>query len=295
MKHKHLLPLGLLAGAAVAFLAPSAHAQVTFANGNIFLGFEEPGNGYDYVVNLGPASYFVGLSTTPGTTNITNSDYGGAGLGNLAADLASTSASGGFGAQWYNNSATQGDNLQWGVFGAINPFGNSTGFSGDTIFETIAESTPGSGSTAPTESSPSSQGTEESKFASFSTDFKGSADTANSTVATFEATSGGASWTSEDPSEAAFSGPVGIEQPTSGTYIGPTNSELDLYELIPTGDTGATGTGTLLGSFELTSAGNLEFTSAATAAVPEPSTYAAIGLGAAFLLLFRRTRKSRNA
>jgi hypothetical protein len=95
------------------------------------------------------------------------------------------------------------------------------------------------------------------------------------------------SWSGQAPSTNAFGIGNGIEQ--NGIDNGPTNSELDLYELIPT-DKGGTGTGTLLGSFELTSGGTLDFISAA--AVPEPSTYAAIGIGAAFLLVFRRTRKS---
>jgi len=295
MKHKHLLPLGLLAGVAVALLAPSAHAQrVGFTNGDLVLGFEETtgpnSNSYDYEVNLGPASYFLTLAASPGTTDITTADFGGAGLGNIAADLANGSK--GFGSDWYENSSTAGDNVQWGVFGAILAASNNTGLAQNTLFETIAEQTPGQLSSAPGEGSPSSQQPQTSAFQSFSTTLGNGNDTANSDYGTFISNSSATSWSGENASSSAFNGPVGIEQPTSGTYIGPTNSELDLWELIPSGGTGYNGNGTLLGSFTLDSSGNLDFTSAA---VPEPSTYAAIGLGAAFLLLFRRTRKSLRA
>src|ERR1700677_1187906 len=96
MTKSHILTIGLLAVAAGALLAPSARAQrVGFTNGDLVLGFEESTgdnpNSYDYEINLGPASYFLTLSQTPGTTNITDSDYAGAGLGSIATDLANAS------------------------------------------------------------------------------------------------------------------------------------------------------------------------------------------------------------
>ena len=291
MKQTNILLLGVLAAAGLAFLAPAAHAtgQVTYSSGDILLGFEEPGNGNDYIVDLGPASYFITLSQTPGTTDITTAAYSGAGLGNIDADLLSTSGSGGFGASWYANSNTAGSNVQWGVFGDTKGFGGNFGLPGNTLFETVAEQTPGGGSTAPAESSPSSQGSIASEFNSFASGFNNADATTNSTHATFQLTTGLTSWTANDPSLAAFGGPIGIEQPQSGSNIGPTNSQLDLYELIPTGDAGSTGKGGELGDFTLTSTGQLEFTSAA---VPEPSTYAMVGLGAILLVFFRRNRKS---
>ena len=54
---------------------------------------------------------------------------------------------------------------------------------------------------------------------------------------------------------------------------------------------GSNGTpGTDLGSFSVSSAGNVSFT---TAAVPEPSTFAAVGLGIAVLAVARRRRRSQ--
>jgi hypothetical protein len=274
----------LLAAAALASLTPFARAA-TYTTGDLILGFEEPGNSEDYVVDLGPASTFINLAASPGTTDITTADYSGAGLGNIAGDL-----SGQFGSTWYANSNTAGSNLQWGVFGS-----NGSGFSakfglpGNTLFETVAELTPGDGSTDPLEGSASFQSGINQNFASFTSVITGLSATGNSSYASFESSALANSWTGEDVSLAAFGGPIGIEQPTSGDYIGPTNSELDLYELTPSGSSAPA---TLLGDFTLTSSGQLDFTSAA--AVPEPSTYATIGVGAAMLLFFRRRRPAQS-
>jgi hypothetical protein len=101
------------------------------------------------------------------------------------------------------------------------------------------------------------------------------------------------SWTSEKPNVQAFATSYDIEQATTGN-TGPTNSLLDLYELIPSGSAGSNGlggAGTLLGTFNLTSAGVLDFTSAAVAA-PEPSTYALLLSGLGLLVWFKRTRRN---
>ena len=279
---------GLLAAAALALLAPSGHAQVnTYNEGDLLLGFEEPGVAYDYVVDLGSIANFITLSQTPGTTDITTA-YS---LGGIAADLSAT-----FGSGWATNSATQGDNVQWGIIGASDKnvsatFGAYT-LPADTLFETRAEFTPGSGSTAPTESSSSLQKTVDGKILnSLGAAFNNTSTTANSSVATVEPTSVSNNWSSFGPQSTVGSWANNIEQPTSGAFIGATNSQLDLYELLPT-NSGGSGQGTELGSFTLDSSGDLSFTSAA---VPEPSTYAAIGLGAAFLLFFRRSRKTLHA
>jgi hypothetical protein len=105
--------------------------------------------------------------------------------------------------------------------------------------------------------------------------------TSNSAYAAFEASNLSTSWTGEDVSLAAFGGPSGIEQPDGGDFIGPTDSQLDLYELQPSSTSASA---TLLGDFTLSNSGQLNF----TAAVPEPSTYATIMLGAAVLLFFHR-------
>jgi hypothetical protein len=286
MNKINILSAGLLAAAGVALLAPSVRAQdVTYTAGDLLLGFEKPGSTNDYVVDLGPATEFVTLSESPGTTDLTTF----LSLGNIAADLASSS---GFGSNWATTAAF-GSNLQWGVFGAIGNFG-ALGLQPDTIFLTQAEPIPGTRSTAPTELNSSTQGDVLTGFNSFSQNgFNNETDTANSTVATFITAASGDSWSINNPSNQAFGLGYGIEQSQSDSsaFVGPTNSELDLYELVPT-DEGGTGHATDLGSLTLDSSGNLDFNSAA---VPEPSTYAAIGIGAVFLLLFRRTRKPHRA
>ena len=276
-----ILSAAILASAAGVLLAPSARAQdVSYTPGDLLLGFEKPGASNNYVVDLGPATEFITLSHGPGITNLTTT----LGLGNIATDLASSS---GFGSSW-NTTAALGSNVQWGVFGAIGDFG-AIGLQPDTLFLTRAETTPGTRSTAPSEGNSSSQGNQVAAFTPLAeSGFNNQTETANSTVAAFIPSSSAVSWTANDPSFGAFTLGYGIEQSqsASNTYIGPTNSELDLYELIPT-DEGGTGTAKDLGSLTLNPSGDLDFTSA----VPEPSTYATIGLGAALLLLFRRSAK----
>jgi hypothetical protein len=284
MKKINILPAGLLAVAALASLTAGAQAQtVTYNTGDLFLGFNEPGVSSDYVVDLGPESYFLTLAGSAGTTDITTSDYSGAGLGTISSDLSTV-----FGTSWYANNSTPGSNVQWGIVGASTNKRASSGVFGlpnDTLFFTVGELTPGSGSTGPTEKSTNAQDTLWNQITNFENGFSGQSDTSNSTVASVEASTLANNWSDANPGSNAFTSGLNIEQPTSGTYIGPTNSQLDLYELEPT-DNGGTGTGKELGSFTLSSSGQLDFTSAA--AVPEPSTYATIGIGAAFLLLFRR-------
>jgi hypothetical protein len=154
----------------------------------------------------------------------------------------------------------------------------------------VGELNPGSGSTGPTAFNASTQNSDAVKIENdFEAAFDGLNDTSNSTVATIESTSSVTdNWGSYNPQSHAFGSNDNIEQPTSGSFTGPTDSQLDLYELEPT-NAGGTAHGTELGSFTLSQTGQLEFTSEA---VPEPSTYATVGLGAALLLLFRR--KSRK-
>lgn len=289
MKKTNILSAGILAVAAGVLLAPSARAQgtTTYTPGDLILGFEDqasPGNSYNYIVDLGPATEFTTLAQRlDATTNLTTT----LGLGNIAADLTTA-----FGSNWATNGAI-GTNVQWGVFGSSGNSGPVLGIPEGTLFLTQAETTPGTQSAAPVEKSEHVQNGTIGEFISFVSSGFDNQPVASSTVGTIIPSSGtyspGAnSWTQQDPSSGAFGLSYGVEQlqDASNLHIGPTNSELDLYELLPTNN-GGTGRGVDLGSLTLDSSGDLEFSTA----VPEPSTYASIGIGAAFLLTFRRIRK----
>ena len=285
MKRTNILSVGLLAAAAGALLSPSAKAQNAYNTGDLLLGFEQAGNASDYVVDIGPASYYLNLQAGT-TTNITISQ----GLGNLAADLQS---SGLFGSAWATNyPATSGTaNVQWGVIGATsNSLGGTNGVGGtfglpkNTLFETSAELTIGTYSSPLQRKASGLQGTVNNNILTVANAFNGSAQTANSNYAEIQTASDATSWSFQTPGSTAFGTSYSIEQPSSGNYTGPTNSQLDLYELRP-----GSGNGILVGSFTLDSSANLNFITP----VPEPSTYAALGMGASILMVFiRKNRRS---
>ena len=73
-----------IATAAVVFIASSAQAQ-TYTGNDLFLGFRSTNGSQCYVVNIGQASQFVGVSNVFAVT----------GLGDIATDLAGV-----FGNDW---------------------------------------------------------------------------------------------------------------------------------------------------------------------------------------------------
>jgi hypothetical protein len=273
----------LLTLAGTALVAPSSHAQnVSYHTGDLLVGFELPGNASDYVIDIGPASTYLDATGPININTALSSNFG--------ADLSSTGL---FGSNWAANNATQGTNVQWGVIGATsNLLGGTTGSGGtfglpkDTIFLTIAEPTPGLGSVAPVEYSQSTQGGFNTKVIGFAGTINNAIATSNSAYATIQSSSAPSAWSTENPSLNGFTTGDGIEQPTSGTYIGPTNSQLDLYELRPT-NAGGSGAGTEIGDFQLSSGGTLTFNP-----VPEPSSLTAFIGGAAVLAFVRRRRHS---
>ena len=193
------------------------------------------------------------------------------------------------GHEWFS-----GPNLQWGVLGATsNILGGLTGAGGtfglpkNTLFLTQGETTLGVRATAPAEASASGQGVNNSQFIPVGTAFNGLPAAANSTVASWD-TAG--DWSAGNPSFNAIGFSYGIEQPGSGSNAGPTNSALDLFELKAT-NAGGSGSGVYLGTFSHDNSGNLNYVSA----VPEPSTYAAVGVGTAFPLPFHRVRRPLTA
>ena len=114
--------------------------------------------------------------------------------------------------------------------------------------------------------------------------FQNSSQTSNSSTATIQPTSQLTSWVADGtPTAGAFGSSNDIEQLSSGTYQGPTNSVLDLYELEP--HSGTSTPAQLVGDFSLSSSGVLTFNP-----VPEPSTGAILALGLAALGMRRQRR-----
>ena len=113
--------------------------------------------------------------------------------------------------------------------------------------------------------------------------YANSTSTINSSVAVIQPTSQANSWFSFNPNLNAFGTGYDITQQAAGTYIGPTNSVLDLYELQPGS---LSSSGIYVGSFSLGSNGSLTF----TPPVPEPAT---IGLFASAVGLLAGNRRRR--
>ena len=297
MKLTRIITPGLFAFATAALLVPhSARAQsISYSAGDLVLGFEDYSSSSvtgtaDYLVDLGPASYFTGLSG--GTVvNLTTSDpahdgQSQVGLGNLATDLA-TAFNTSNGAPWYTD-GTLGNNVQWGIIGATPKTTGEFGLSKATIFLTTPEETPGQGAeTIPTTGSVSQQQSWDGNVLNLTAPGNGFGNvpsTSNNAYGAFESNSLTDSWSSEIVNNSDFGTGFNIEQPLDGSNFGPTNSQLDLYELVPNASSA-----TELGTLTLDSSGDLVY----TAAVPEPSTYATVALGAAFLVMFRRRLGSR--
>jgi hypothetical protein len=280
MKKQLILAGSLAVATGVTLLVPSARAAANvYTEGDLLLGFEKPGSSNNYVVDIGSFDHYIGIS---GTINITTT----LGLGNIAADLANSTT--GFGANWFVNSNSPGSNVQWGIIGGSNNSGPLTigtqTVPKNTLFETFAEDTYGIQSDPLQRHNNTGQNAVNGNIATVGLNFNGSAQTGNSTRAEFQTSTDATSWGAQNPSFAAFGNSFGIEQPASGPYIGPTNSQLDLYEL-----TVGSGNGTYLGSFTLDSSGNL-FYSSSPLAVPEPASWSFVGVGAALLGMRRRRR-----
>ena len=278
MKHTKLTSAAI-ALALAAVLSTSAHAQVAGYNiGDLLIGFEQQnGSGgvtaNDYVVDLGSASTFIG-ATSPLTFN-----------------LSTTNLTSAFGSAWATNTGTS--LVQWGVIGGSdlnNPLTlGSVTLAKNTLFYTQAEQTLGTHSTAPATLSNSGQKNVNGNIQQFAQDYQGTNPGVSGSVIASNDPNGYSAL--GNPSLTGFGSGKNIEQPSSGTATGPTNSELDLYQLNNTTTTpGAKAN--LLGNFTLSSAGVLTYTAAA--AVPEPSSYILAALAAATFVVLRR-RKAISA
>jgi len=256
---------------AAAFATTSAHAQVA---GDVILGFEEPGSGGSsnvYEVDLGSISQFSTSQTF---------------------DLSSSDLSTEFGSGWASSSL-----LQFGLIGDTESSSSLSLGSGTLAAKTIITSW-NTFATAPTEKS--SQTTAASYIQSLYNDVGNATPSAGSTsslpaVDTTVTDSSGFAYFNKTKSNFGFGAGFAtsdLDYNSDASTPLPTSAVLDLYEVAQTSS--STAPGSLLGTLSLNSSGDLAFTATAQA-VPEPSSYALVGISLALFWVLRRRNSSNSA
>lgn len=295
-------PLAFAVGA-LWLLIPASWAQVltTYTNGDVFLGFRRSGTANTLAVNLGSATRFLtpafGGTATPGSSF--NVQFGvipgfSTPVFNLNTDLTSV-----FSSNWTNNT-TDGSGVRWAVVGLSgNTSSGIPGYTARTLFVTRARTEPGvQTSIGPDRLDIGDFGEFSSAFNSFAQGVGGGAfrfqdSTTNSTVAYIGPASDANNWATrlDTASEGSFGLGSGAEvEQTFGDYQGTTDSVLDLWISPNTGSTAIpVNENTYLGNFTLNNSGELTFN-----AVPEPSTYALLGLAGAGAFIWRLRQRGRR-
>ncbi len=278
MKTKHLLAVALLAfaGGAVAVQAQT----VTAGLNNLILGFRATGGtgaAVNLEVNLGSVSQFYNVLGNP--ISLT---------GLSVADLSAA-----YGSNWFNRS-----DLFWGVAGttgsAVGTTVNGATIVTKTLWGTATETTLGVQSTAWNRLGTFSQQGPANTIATLYSggigSLNGATATGNSATAALLDTSLAGSWSKQEGTNAAAFGSQMSKSSFENGTPGSSVAVSDLYELQP-----GSGAGSYLGSFALTEGGlSYAGSAAGAAAVPEPSTYAAI-LGALALGLAALRRRRAKA
>ena len=273
MKINKPIVIALLALAGTALTMPSASATgLPWSTGDLLFGLRALGGGAtttDYEVDLGNAlNYLPGGGFATGAP-VTLS------LGNIGTDFSNI-----YGSDWYTNSTTD---IQWSVAGSTQSSADGS-IGAYTLFATSASSTPG---TSYNPGSSFGQHTPANDIAAMlgaSGQGYGLGDSAGNGTQTLSANSslGLIQSTSAPDSYASFQS-GGFSYGKFTPYVeGATTADLTLFEVVP-----GTSSPVDLGTFALSSGGDVTFTSAA---VPEPSTYAAVFLGAGVLILMGRRR-----
>lgn len=243
--------------AGLMFAASAASAAVTtYTAGNLLMGFRQSGTASSLIVNLGAASTYKNATS-----------------GFVASSIPASELSAVFGANWYTDST-----VTWAVIGAV---AGSTvnGDTARTLYASSQETTYGTANDPYTTASVASQAGPSNKVASAGGAYTGIENGTNVTLAQSNATTN--SWNSfMAAGQFGYDGVWNLE----GT-VG-SGSQLDLFRMQPNV------TGTYEGSFTMSNAGVVSFstTPVAAAAVPEPSRALLLGLGVAGIFLRRRRR-----
>jgi len=250
-----------LAVAVAASTTAKATNSAAYSVGDWLLGFYDPNDSTQYVIDIGSHT---------GNTSFTLSDS----TWHIGDDLSLSSA---FGANWYQELDSS---LYYGVLADSGGPGATT-----TLFVTNPN---GAGSPWPTQTN---LGIPESDINNIGNTISSQpqASGQNSVGLIYNASTslGWAYYANPNNSKAGLSGYFSGGNDGDSDFSDVVTNSLDIEKL----PAGASTAATDIGSFSLDSAGDLTFT---TAAVPEPSTYAAIIGGAALLLLVGRRRRALN-
>ena len=285
--HFKTITTSFLVLAGLAYAAPSAKAY-SYTVGDTFLGFWDNATSQDYLIYIGnEATYntsngvYTGAQITLNTANLgTNVATGIGSASTINADLTTA-----FGSGWATNSA-----VQFGVIAAL----------GSNPTPSIFATDPGATSTTPQ----SSYNLVLSSIQTARNDVSGLAGVygsnlnggATSTTGELQTKSTTQSYFNYSPSGNVAPGASfnvldpGIDTPMTGG--GGASAFFD--ELNPTnhaGAAGAQGSELVLGQFTVASNGTITY----AAPVPEPSTYAMMGIGCLMLVVMARRRASKVA
>lgn len=249
----------LLALAGLTIASQSATAALTYTPGDILLGFRTPTK--DYVIDLGNYSNFTTLQQNVTVTN-------------LNADLTTL-----LGTNWATNTT-----LSWGAVGYYTNSNASLTFAskGESVLGTAevgwdqaSRTTTIANNTAISTFSLNAY----SNLASNTANLTGIISTPDSATAAYWSNFVTGSYTGDNGISFGVFNPTIEANASGGTAI--TNTALDLFKMSVNSGGGA---GAYQGTFTVAGNGDLVFN-----AVPEPSTYAMLGVGAiAFLGMMRR-------
>lgn len=249
----------IIAMAALAFASATtvqaANAKLGFSDGDLYLGIRVVGSGQ------GSATDYVAILGNVQTLDFTKSINFSL---NLGADLTAT-----YGANWYNRT-----DLVYSIIGNLS-YDENTGLS-NTLYSTNPSITPFNSNWDQSEA-----GNAITTMALQSVNGKTS--TANSDFALTQSTSSPYSYASYQPGGANYGGSsFNLGFSNEGTV----STTLFFNESIE----GSTDPSTVLGTFSISNDGALSYQ-----AVPEPSTYAMLGVGAIGVIGMIRRRRLANA